>query len=1319
MGFNKKSDAGPYEGMTGQQQKVSQVIHQQQDEVSIPIHFEQDENSIPLHIEQDENSIPIEQEQIQVIPALNYVDAGHNVDYEQNAFKINEAEGVNFNNKNSAIEVELYNTLTLNSIIPTEIQDDSLFQKDKPYNHITLQMYQYESVTSNCYVDRLEGLNLQNAFSSIGGYLLPRVPTLFPWRFYVDKSAKKKAFGGGQIQIPIIHTGAYAPNKTTIDSTPMNLNRGSNIFINKQTDASTVYGLNAVYSTGSDVATNKMPIVEFTNSEAKTNYNFKGLKLQIRHPSNTKARVLLFLSDARNNNFSMSVLDAGPSAPLHVFQYDVTDDNANINMFSKLAIILIDDIDVAKAEIAAAISGITGSTAEKTGLTYLETMLTRDSNNPGTLKDTGLAFAHTWSQADIYNTQVGYEMYGFYPLYLNSDTVAGKVNCVIYTVLLSLNRFLANNTTFSAIKFQSYNYCYNNDGNIAVDVNTPAALSSCVSVSMSGLTFIFNDVYKISTGFRWLKFGFNTSTAWTMTVGFYCDSWHSAMGLSSPSWHDESISGNIANDISSTIMPLNCSYISESNIDTNKIFDPILSLQKFCTAYECGCSSDSLNSEYEVATILNGTADDLEATVTDTATSGVSIITNKIIPTVNYVICTTGNISQPPGYTFDTPQLYNIIKLSAKFSLTWIKMNKAYDYGYFGVLNTDTNRHYTAHNIYDDKDYNLIFNAMPTINRIQIVTSTQVSIVLLLHVEYENIATGQTIEYNLYITLSQISLLPASIFIKDKAYKDQYVCEQYAIEKNSGQILYKNISCSAVGVSAADTFFADNSISKTFALIEYDDNICLPSSNIGNAQLNISSIMTWPSYSFLSKSIFNIYDTTNFASNTYKLIFVHPVDGVIWAVDDIGEATYEDLTTYTTEAQQIVAALYYSYRLLNINASANNTIGGIGRIPMPGTLSIGSLPSIDRNLKTYAVLPEKVATILNIDNINNLNVLGSEIIPANDKSYTRIGNDVYQSSVIKLVTSTRKTLFDMQGDIYYSGNIFIVSSIGKSSLYMVNENSIPTFIMSISDEIILNPVKINEDLIMIGKKYIHSMQRGVIYEFAAAINNADIKPVNSNGYTLYVFDGSVDETALTTNDGIALATNDMNTGLDESLTVDMYSEDATQIYNIGRKGEIVQIDFVSTSSSTAGMECIKNNCYNNEIIIYNPNTTTAAKVANINYKISPSTTYHTYGYIKSQPMHLVTPENMKASCVGFILLTKGYGTITMKLMDGYNTISTDTVDCNSANTNQYNETYVETGVIPLNYYYYECYITPDTGKSLELHMIKLQITYTGEEYALV
>ena len=1305
MGFNKKSDAGPFEGLTSQQRYMSDVIF----------------GYYPM-----------------LINALDYQNFGCNAIFINPSFKINEAYGVNTTIDKNIIQTAEEITIEQDVLdADYSVNHDSDFtstQTQYLYSMLTLSSYYYGA---NSYNHKITDFTIEPSdILSLTNQTLyyPLVPVLQPFKFLQIKTDTKMAFAMHQLQIPILRNPSTAVNS---DNASVNyVKYAGNYKYNSSLYASTVIGIDNEYVSGlsSTVETN---VAKWSDTASSQAGHMKGIHIEYDDSSDINGNsvmLYLFSGSTKDDGFCVGVLPNRQDT--EGYFDDLNDGSSRSRAYGFIAITdfdqLISDID---AILAATGTGpLTSADGALFPLYFIKYLYYLYGTLNGKLKHIAVSCGTT--TASYTNTPIQYDFDSA------SNGYAWYINNVIPRVISSYPALAWGiGAHYDPFPFQS---CYGNSQKISAGAF--AKLSDLYITESGTYTYLYpltirarserqyNGTNFHTHGYKGLcgdpcdstgivisynDSGYNASfheitlstlkdnSDLALTIGFYQDV--SSLGDTTPGWVNKLLSF-AAPDAYSQPVSNKRAYIISDPYDATKLNDYTLYANRHMTVFECGAATSV--PTYKINNIATGMADTFSDDPAYKTTTAVNLLTPEISTGTAKSIIYVDNLKQDEEYlTIKSPNVSSLISLTSKYDLTFVRYNTYY--AYFGILDIETMKHYTPKNLFNgttEPTEHLIFEQLPTITDIKIIKSSDVILECIIKY-YDNTALEDRV---IYMTMQKLKNIGMGLFYNDPYYREQMILQIYRIDSQNNQILYTEPSISDHGRSWDEQLLdkAGAGIMKNIGIIESDSNIAIVNNHNSALKLNISSLTSFHNYNFLNKADIVIRDVNDFSSNAYTFPVVHPVDTLLPFNDDALNISYNTPATLSNGilCQQI---LYYSTMLMNYYHKGDYCLGGEARDVRTGSIIIGILPSIDKNVKNYSVLPEKSTNIYRVDDTRNLRTIGVNVFNANDKSYTEINDNLYLSSRLSMIPGNMYGLFNIQGKIFSTGNLFLITDNRQTHIYSIDENSIPKFIKTIDGIIVCDPVNIGGEIIIICNNGIHTLKQGTIYNFDINVSVADIKPITGNGYLLYIYsEDETDNVSLRAMDGTALVPMD---GIEELYTIE--PSDNYRVLHINDTLDVIRLEITTSGLDPSIMNVVKNNCYGSTINIYplqegDASVNTYIPLA---YMVAEDAgNYHTAPYIISEPVQLRNQKAEKAIVDTAFLYCQGYGTIQFLLYDGAVLIVDKTITIGTNNADKYDEYKIELGMIEYDNLYYKIIMTPGLDNSLKIQTVKFRLNYLQE-----
>jgi hypothetical protein len=1298
MGFNRKSDAGPYEGVQSQQRYMSDVLY----------------GYFPL-----------------LIPALDYNLFGCNAMFQDPSFKIHEAYGVNTTIEKSVVGVA--ETISIEQDVDVSATVSVTHNGGMPsteyyYSILTMQSYKYDNEVANTTVTEFSIPNSYMPYLFTGTLYYPNVPILMPYKFLREKTGPKSVFALGQVQIPVLRAVA--------DGDPVTENADlqyscyvPNQKFNNQLYGKTVLGIDNAYVNGDSPSVTNSSL-HWSDKAGSTAGHLKGIAVQ---HTNTNAglhpdpvMIVVYGSGLYSYGITMSVVPVGVDAEL--WMYDIN--NSNSRSFIT-GMIYVPDFGALNTACGVTLSGVTSisnNSATQTAA-FIRYMYAKHSLASTVITTFIMPASHAAPTASSTTSS---------NLFITTDATNGFAAWLLTTEGITLSSY----ASLNLLGWSSFWYPIATADNASPGVYTIPIMALSYPTLVKTFTLkgkverqYNGNEYPISNvviGFKLegqleseygLLYGMSYDRASsfhdlyislteeivdaTITVGYYQNE-SSLVSSVLPAWIKKLLAFANENINSNKYNPLIAYMLDKTTITTTgQINDPALYNTKMMQWFR---SSVNTSPSYAINTLVNGVSDDFTDEPERITNTTIALLQQSNRTTEDKIIFVDSLKQEADLLVIAAPTISSIISLSDTYDLTYVKYNGVY--AYLGILNTDTLDHYTPRNIFNNTTVladMLLFTKLPVIDSIKIIKSSPDNLELL--IAYIDEADKEAV---IYMTLSRVKSIGAGVLYNDTLYREEFVLQEYKINPANNQIMAYDPEIKDHGEVYDFLVLRQlgGGIKKSIRFIEYDDNVVLTNSHNSGLHLNVSSVSSFYSHNFMKSANIIVKDTSDFVSNAYAMPMIHPIDTLIPYNDDAGYvgATYADLTPGTNDLllQQV---LYYSTRMMNYYPDGNHSIGNIDRQPKTGTLIFGTLPSIDKTVKNYSILPEKAITAYGVDDYNNLSLIGTNSFGANDKAYTVLQNNMYLSSKFSLVPANRYGLFNIEGKIFNTGNLFFITDGRQTHVYAVEDNSIPKFMKTLDGIIVCDPVNVGGDIIVVCNNGIHTYKNGVIYNFDINVTVADMKPITGNGYLLYIYsDTDAVEVPLRAMDGTALVAMD-----DDTLTVTGFA-DNYRAYHVNDSLHVIRLSISETGYDPSEMHVIKNNCYGATTNIY-PVTAIPAGGATYKpwaYTVKESGTYHTDPYIISEPVQLRNQKAEQALADAVFLYCIGYGTMQFRLYDGAQLIVDKTITIGTNNADKHDEYKIELGMIVYDNLYYRIDFVPGSDNSLKIQTVKIRVNYLQE-----
>jgi len=1323
MGFNRKSDAGPYEGMPGQQRYQSDVIF----------------GYFPL-----------------LIPALDFKYFGCNAIYHEPSFKIHEAYGVNTTINKGIVqpaETIAIDNDTLYVSGTTEVtaltHDESFVSNNTAlyYGMLTFSGYNYGSNSFNTSIKKFQFPNYSGLFNPSTIYV-PNVPVLLPMkvlREVADPDNEKMATAIHQLQIPVLYNQDVTINTDLVDTeTAIGDVKylTAPFYVNNETSIRGVIGINNSYVRGADAIAIDTSATWSDKAGSQAGH-MKGISIKYSSADADPVMLVIHSQLGYANGLIVGIVPPGTNTNWLETTINKADLGSGSSFYST---IYITDF----AQLIAGLEALPAALSELNTYAHFVNAFIRYLYYIYSATPT---FTHAvqCSSSVALSSPVGYDTTRWIQDAGNGfqwyvENVLGNVwnfstgvqNQFKYVSGPSLSLIIKNIGAYAGIGFKSLSYLadlkavgndyvyplsykakcertYNGaDGYVVtaidIDVTNTATQHPILALQNHG-NASFHEITVSS------EYDLNDGLLTNLTlfqIGFYQR--ESSLATSgTPGWIEYAIAFE-PEDVSIEASDYKEAYaLSLTDIqDTNEIHDDMLYPTKIMTTFRAGYALNEVDGStilpsllYSVNNLVSGISDDFTATINYKSETSISLLQHNTEPE-NSKVFYIDNLSADEEYlTILNPKVNSIISITSKYDLTCVKYNSTYYY--FGILDVETLDHYSPKNIFNRQslDDAPIFTSIPIITEIKLIRTSEENIEMLVTYTYEDV------ESVMYVTLAKVKNTGYGKLYKDTVYRECYILQQYLIDPQNNELKINDAPTDNYNESYGQLLFDryNAGTKRTVSFMTYDKNLAYLSSARHNIKMNISTVTSYYDYNYLPQAAAIIRDTADFVSNAMVLPMLHPIEGLLPVNDDIGYLgpTYPPIS-FTTTYFIIKQILYFSTRLLNYYTDADHSIGGAARLLKTGSIILCTLPSIDKAIKSYAVLPEKVETLFSVDSSENLKMIGLNTFSANDRSYTAMQDNLYEASRLNLIPRNTHGLFNLNGDIYNTGNYFFVTDGRQTHIYMIQENSIPMFLKTIDGVIVCDPVNIGKEIIVVCKNGIFSLNSGNLYNFEFPITNAILKPVTGNGYLLYAY--ANDRTSavnLTAMDGTELVCVNL-----EYLIVDALANNYG-VFHINEDSHIIKLDYVIGTLDPAEMVVIKNNCYGSTINIYttqeNVSTDTYVPLA---YTMLDSGTYHIDPYIISEPVQLRNEKAQAAIVDTAFIYAKGYGDIQFLLYDGKNTIVDKTITVGTSDEDEYTEIKIELGMIEYDNLYYKLVLSPTTDNYLKVQMVKLRLNYLQE-----
>jgi len=562
------------------------------------------------------------------------------------------------------------------------------------------------------------------------------------------------------------------------------------------------------------------------------------------------------------------------------------------------------------------------------------------------------------------------------------------------------------------------------------------------------------------------------------------------------------------NTYSSTKIPsYKCTLID------NKLKDPLL---------ECSNDSDLYYGDVETFYVEDTTNDltiDMDVTTISNTktidTSGRELVSTTCIGNITNITC--GGLIAPRANKqliiakgesqiniSSTSTIKNIIKLSSRYTLTHVSSGNTY---YYGVYDSIEDRHYSPNNLSDITEY-LPKDSEVNIRNLNIITNNDKQLSFILKYDTNEI-------YYSIIDLDKFDLIrlfrdDSNIYSNNKVLSAYPIVNGKLIYKDTNTIIDQQWNSIPLDVITGSKEILMNTLVGNGDIAYMKGDLLNIRVSSGNSIMSITN-------NYTHNNIGVIYDTIEFVSSANNLPMLFP------SIFIHSQSTGTSNTTEFTDGYGDLASLVYKLKRLMMYDWSNSL--QIGTLVLgeasTGTAVVIKTPAIDE-LKKYTVMPEKLHSYINIQDLSLLGSCGTGVISIGLNTFSIVNNNIYKSSMYKLVPQSNSKLLDNDGYIRQTSNIIMTSNDKSTVFYSTDKNGNMYYMLSIPDIAISNIVSMGESFIVIGSFGIYrisSTNYNLIYKFNTSMGNAVIKAVGSAGFLAYIYNDKYSETSFNCIDG--------------------------------------------------------------------------------------------------------------------------------------------------------------------------------------------------------
>lgn len=1072
-GFNRKSDAGPFEGIPGKEQKVSQTVHRQPDESSALIYKEQEAASALIYAEKylRVNLMPFEL-------------FGHNNVYRTEQSSIQSAQNISTQNYVGAAKVidplEIIinsDTSVIDSLSVAKNTSLTDYQYSMSYASLSFCSYNASGITNPEPLGLTLGSDLKFLFIDTDGeFLYPVVPITLGWKHGVYQAGAAEdvapeQFGTSPILLPVLkkysagdptsalnpnvfETGTFAEDDATHYLTTVRATLSSSLSASApmlvtpaitETQAKEVIALAGASDAGGYGATWTGDM----NDTMKKYEQIRGFKITPTFGGGTNPALLINIafydySSARILHYTImttsttelaicpkSQYDAGifeesgfPIAGIQLFYIKDYTDAASFDSdkgWDDSVISDLCDVIIAGDDIAIAMNS-------EQDVYIGNTLYTSDS-------DVYVAGYPDYASMEIEgdgSLVFGYRISGLY----------NYSNLASHHIHEPLQSYLC------LYFFTPGPFWLSSEGIVQITIEPPIGLEDDVTLSI-GFKVYPNQAD--NTGMDW-------------------------QGGGSDWKHQNVVTGT---QIDTNTMTRQTVYLDSIDNYSNNIYDPALVTGSLARYYTCSMSGSGKEYEYKNISQGTNTGKDNPTTTTVNAiiTAGVGLLLNKTPGADVYDVISNGGID----YTTCTINL--LYTINSDYGLTEVNLDSSTYYLGLIELNDTGNayRHYSPINIM--KDFQKIsFDSKFTLEKITLLSMSDTDIRIM-------VKSNHGVQYMKYI---KVSKYPGSIFLPE-AMRNSYILETHIVTSEGIDI--EPIEYNQYEIKPELGLLTGVSVVKMCNIYEYDDYIVKKNPNQLKVELNQSSIQTVPASMVPENAVLGINDVTEFAASVISIpMLCHSYYYGLPGVDVIEFAD----GPLTVDSTTNISAYYYA---LNAFMGNNYLLHNLPRNPLEtaGALLVMNMPSIDLLIQNYAILPEKLVNVLGYNHQQNSNSLGENTISIAERDYVIADNQLYRSAIPKLSKRDTSPMLNSYGDIYNIANYIMVAGDNGTTIYNMDQYGVYT-LKTISGKLLCYPTKIGEDILFLCDNGIYTLNRDMIYEFDSSVDGILSKPISGKGY---------------------------------------------------------------------------------------------------------------------------------------------------------------------------------------------------------------------------
>ena len=585
MGFNTKSQAGPYQGQQGQQRFQTDVMF---------------------------GYFPV------LIPALDYKLFGCNAVFDNPSFKIHEAYGVNTTIDKSIVQPA--ETLEFEQDVLSDDYDvyhlGSTLGTELTYATIDISLYRYmTSATGNYSVDRFVMPSVSELIFGTTLYY-PNLPILYPWKYFYKVAGTLLTFAGHQIQVPVLFDETAATILTTdVGNDTLSAVRSSNTSrVNQSMTAYAALSLRSKYLMGATAA-EFSSTADWTSKNDSATDHIRGMHVSITDVDGDGVDPFaLCIMGKHRPSAGLSVVRVVNDTDVELYSGTSESNDDSISwahgfMYVQDPAQVMSDIAVKYFATTAPMTSQTANTLPKIAAMYLyyicyrhEAESTKHTTSYGDIQITG-ASSHK-SLSDFSSWQVD-----------TSNTTSG------FSTIGGLG-------TYASLILQMFTYISQaKDGTYFADIYTPEFTVACRAEqgtndlteigegTTKGFVYAIGSFIFLDCGFSKIEMKFSEEiTDLTLTIGYWSSDWESPSSTDGD-WRDIAISTATVSDFSGPASSYT-SYIltTPSPGATDGIVDDMLIANKFITTFRSSYKTSDTDDMYKLNSVASSIADDFATT---------------------------------------------------------------------------------------------------------------------------------------------------------------------------------------------------------------------------------------------------------------------------------------------------------------------------------------------------------------------------------------------------------------------------------------------------------------------------------------------------------------------------------------------------------------------------------------------------------------------------------------------------------------------------------------------------------------------------------